>query len=529
MERDRLKVLIVDDEYRIGMLIKKLIDWQELNLELVAAVNSGQEAMEQITAKAPDIVITDIRMPEISGLDLIASFREQCRFIVISGYKEFEYAQKALQYGVEDYLLKPVNGKELNQVLAKLVNQIRNEARYRIKTQKLIAKSENIIKREYLNNVLELQQDQQPDTDCEYLNLTSDMCYRVFKIKLDYRDCDTSDPIQDKITINDILAMVNAELDKKVKEYVTVDKAHMSIYGFISYGLDQDKEVQALMNRLMAEIQSYLLKFELFVVTVGVSLLKSDIGQIRTGAFEAETAIDMRIFWGIEKVIYYNVTSSFRPIDRLASYFEEMEQMMEQAPEQNAVPIFSDIIERLFVELLKSNQYNYYQVAVKIVKMIFDRAPWQLADKQQLQKEIMEHCHHMYSRTKLKELLKTEITDFFERCLSIQENEKIKPVRQAMDFIADNYRQKITLEDIATIVALNPVYFSVLFKKETGQNISNYIINVRMEKAKQILKTTNKTIAAVADEVGYKNSRYFSQTFTKVVGIKPALYRKIYS
>ena len=85
------------------------------------------------------------------------------------------------------------------------------------------------------------------------------------------------------------------------------------------------------------------------------------------------------------------------------------------------------------------------------------------------------------------------------------------------------------MEDLAEIVGLNPVYFSVLFKKETGINVSAYLLNIRIEKAKEFLCNTNETIAAIGDRVGYKDSRYFSQIFTKQVGVKPALYRKLHS
>ena len=124
MQKKKWHVLIVDDELRIGTLINKLIHWDEFNLECVDVVDNGEKAFEIIQSdRCPDIVLTDIRMPKISGLDLIRMTREHHRdvkFIVISGYKEFEYAQQALQYGVEDYLLKPINEEELNHVMRKI-------------------------------------------------------------------------------------------------------------------------------------------------------------------------------------------------------------------------------------------------------------------------------------------------------------------------------------------------------------------------------------------------------------------------
>lgn len=118
MQNKKWRVLIVDDEFRIGRLIKKLIHWGEFALECVDVVDNGGTAFEIIqSVRCPDVVITDIRMPKINGLELIAMTREihkNMKFVVISGYKEFEYAHQALQYGVEDYLLKPVNEEELD-------------------------------------------------------------------------------------------------------------------------------------------------------------------------------------------------------------------------------------------------------------------------------------------------------------------------------------------------------------------------------------------------------------------------------
>ena len=92
-----------------------------------------------------------------------------------------------------------------------------------------------------------------------------------------------------------------------------------------------------------------------------------------------------------------------------------------------------------------------------------------------------------------------------------------------------HFSQPITLEEVSEAVGFSPSYFSVLFKKETEMNFSAYLLNVRMEKAKEMLCTTNETIAAIGESVGYRDSRYFSQTFTKTVGVKPALYRKLHS
>lgn len=161
MQDNKWRVLIVDDEYRIAMLIKKLIKWDEIGLECINVVDNGETAYNIIQEENPDIVITDIRMPKINGLDLIKMTKEinnTAKFIVISGYKEFEYAHKALQYGVNDYLLKPINEVELNKVLAKLYNEITDECvkqKEGEQLKKTVTASEQIIKSNLLNNIIE--------------------------------------------------------------------------------------------------------------------------------------------------------------------------------------------------------------------------------------------------------------------------------------------------------------------------------------------------------------------------------------
>ena len=123
MSEKKRSVLIVDDEFHIGILIRKLVHWEELGMECMDVLNNGEAALRMIREQNPDIVITDVRMPKVNGLDLIKAARDagmRTCFIIISGYKEFEYAHKALAYGVEDYILKPVSEQELNDTLGKI-------------------------------------------------------------------------------------------------------------------------------------------------------------------------------------------------------------------------------------------------------------------------------------------------------------------------------------------------------------------------------------------------------------------------
>lgn len=141
-----LKVLIADDEPRVGQLVKHLIHWDELGLSFVDICRDGRTALERIEQEQPEIVITDIRMPVLTGLELVQQVTErfpQTRFVVISGYRYFEYAQKALKYGVEDYLLKPIDEEELNRTLKKICDALQTTAVHRAQMEKYEKNYEN--------------------------------------------------------------------------------------------------------------------------------------------------------------------------------------------------------------------------------------------------------------------------------------------------------------------------------------------------------------------------------------------------
>ena len=538
MQDNKWRVLIVDDEYRIAMLIKKLIKWDEIGLECINVVDNGEAAYHRIQEESPDIFITDIRMPKINGLDLIKMRKEintTIKFIVISGYKEFEYAHKALHYGVNDYLLKPINEVELNKVLAKLYNEITDECVKQKEGEllkKTVTASEQIIKSNLLNNIIDKTElptyDEVKD---EYNLLLNAEAYRGIDIKLDYCDYEKADKKQDKMTVDKIILIIESNFKDKVKEHLICEKDNLNIYCLINYDLSISKEIKEIINIILTEIQDYLMGFELYKVTVGIGSEKTEFGKMGLSIKEANRAVKNRIKLGTGRLIYADLLQLKETIDiqKFLAGFKE--------PFLTGIEVFSkdsieDIINQIYSEFQFKIDIDFsccYDIADELVDLFFENISVQNNEGNQFKKFLSNACQHCYTFSGLKGLLKNYFGRYLETCYKFLETETTKPIRQAKQFIEEHYSDKIVLEDIAQIVDLNPVYFSVLFKKETGLNFSSYLVNVRMEAAKEMLRTSNKTINAIADEVGYKDTRHFSQIFTKTVGIKPALYRKLYS
>ena len=530
MNNKKIKVLIVEDEYRIGMLIRKLIRWDDFDMECQGMAEDGEKALEAIRAEKPDVVITDIRMPKIGGLDLICMAKElydDIRFIVISGYKEFEYAHRALQYEVDGYLLKPINENELNDTLRKIYEKLRTDEKKSLEQQRLaeaVEKSQKIIKRDFLRNIIE-ERDEQENEETEVV-LRGDI-YRGIDIKLDYMDVHRSDRKQDRMTVEKISSIVEDILSRTAEEVLICEKEALHIYCLFNYNDSRTKEIRNCINDMLSGIQNYLLRFEQYEVTIGVGSERSCCGEIRYSIREAYRAVGNRIKLGTGRLIYAE-TIGKHFVNPVKQKSEELSACVSgYAPEKMEL-----LINQCFVEFMGQQDVDYsgaYEIAYELVETVFRSIDGEENELEKSRRAVWEGSQHFHTVTGLRDYLKEELLKAVRMSRDAAESESQKPIRQAKTYIDQHFGEKIVLEDIAEIVGLNPVYFSVLFKKETDMNFSTYLTNVRMEKAREMLSSTNETIAAVSERVGYKDSRYFSQTFTRLVGIKPAIYRRLHS
>ena len=532
MQEYKRQVLIVDDEFRIGMLIKKLVHWEEFGLECLSVTDDPQHALELIRERKPDIVITDIRMPRITGLDLVRMAREgneEIKFIIVSGYKDFEYAHKALQYEVDGYLLKPINEDELNELLRKVTGKIDRETEQITRTREMeqtISESRQIINRNFLKRILE-QEDTGTADDAEGVSLTGDV-YQGLDVKLDYTDFEHADQKQDEITVKRVTQIIENGLKDAASETLICEKEDLHIYVLLSYAEASAKKVRMCVNRILSDIQEYLLKFEQYEVTVGVGTERRSFADIRFSIREANRAVGNRLRQGTGRLIFANTLPAERKEQLLT---DGLSEEFGSAVETFDIERTEHCINRIFAGFSGDDCdcSQCYDVVDELLDILLTRTSAQTEEMETTRARISHLSQHCGSMTRLRQFLKTEFGGYLESIREAVESESIRPIRQAKEYISEHYAEKIVLEDIAEIVGLNPVYFSVLFKNKTDMNFSAYLVHVRMEKAKEMLVETNETIAAIADRVGYKDSRYFSQIFTKMVGVKPALYRRLHS
>lgn len=525
---EKKKVLIVDDEYFIGKLIYKLIAWEEKNLECVSILDNGEDAIDYIKNNTPDIVITDIRMPGVSGLDLIRETRDtsnKIQYIIISGYREFEYAREAMKYGIDHYVLKPINKDDLSEALddvIKILGEIENKEAREKRLIETVENSKKIIKSSILKDIIENN-----DYDNSiFLNKDSRL-FRAINIKLDYENIDQVYKRQDSITVSKVVDIVNKILEVNVGEVIGCNKEFMNIFFLFNYSIEDAKSIGSILNTTLSKINEYLIGFERYRATIGVGNEKSELNDIKISINEARYTIEKRLRIGINRVIYFEdlnrVNSSNEYVDIMNEYNDELKKGMESFDIEKIKYILSEIFRKISDG---QNEDMVYQIYDRIYGLFKDYNDEKIEEEYRDILSLLNSCCNL---SDCKKVILKYVLDCLEYIKSKSEGQVLKPIRTMISYIKDNYREKITIEDMAEIVDLNPIYLGSLFKKEIGLNFSSYLIKVRIDAAKSLLIETNYTIAAIGSEVGYKDTRYFSQLFEKTVGIKPALYRKIHS
>lgn len=373
-----LTVLIADDEKKVGMLVKELIDWEHLPLQLIDMVQDGETAYEIILEKKPDIVITDIRMPKITGLEMIEKVVEQklnIHFIVISGYRYFEYAQKALKYGVEDYLLKPIDEVELNRILTKVCeNEAEKQAEEkRIEDMQQSFNSSQYLRHKELLNMILNQKGEDAvtleDVNKEYGVRLDNNFFKAIYIKVDRNIRMEKNPQQEKLIMQKLMEMVERNLKDKVIDMVLSERRAMGILLLLNYREEQRESLEKEVRELFFHMKEYIGDFNNYDITMGVSEENREFSAINRLLEMAREAINARIYQGTGKRIdncFAQDTSDLCAGDIVEKYEEELNKAVTILEEKK----ISEYVEHCFKEVAQTNVMacEIYELGTEMVR-----------------------------------------------------------------------------------------------------------------------------------------------------------------
>ncbi len=536
-----MKVIISDDEPRVCQLVENLVDWSQLDMTIESVAYNGIDAMEAIRVCKPDIVITDIRMPGIDGLELIKAAKElnpDIEFIIISGFRHFEYAQNAIKYGVMDYLLKPIKKEELYQTLLKVkenflqrTEKLSREEEY----HQLVKNNLDLLRADFLETCLEKRQS---DTiDLEFLNEKYHYgfkpgIFQVLSIKLDGLD----------LYFQENLAYIQEKTLQKMKRYLSplcweneFLFHNMAGIGVLNYRNESFamKEVRKAVKQSLKELLFQKDIFENLSVTIGIGIPVGTVQDLFQSRVTALRAVEDRLIKGVNQVIEGEKKSerSFAYTETFTDFNKRFMKALEWQDEKEVQQSIIDLkCEMKMQEGLSGHQV--LQMAKEIVNiygLTMKQNKLEMENEETFFDKTVNEIDNFGTMEGIFGFLAKTIGISFHQAIEKRKEDHVRPIREGKTYIQKHYCEPLSLEIVSKELGFNATYFSGLFKKETGLTFLEYLTEVRMEAAKEFLRDTDWTIVDICEKVGYKDPKYFSKSFRKFTGLKPNEYRKIYS
>ena len=531
---EMLKVLIADDESKVCRLIQMLCDWEELDMELVGIAYSGVEALELIEKYRPDILITDVCMPGYDGIEVISRAREQIpnlEVLIISGYADFKYAQSAIRYGVSDYILKPIKQQELQNTLAKLGERCRQEkARQDAKEQLLQYVEDDHLRKRcslFFDLLLSSSKRQIPNLDVlnqEYHFQFVSGVFRILILKLDYNN-----KRYDEKAVQSILAGLEEKIVESLKECCEefeICRDGAVRYIICNYLKDNSHQFRQAVRNAVDRIT--MKRFELWnaVFALGMGKAVNECTQLKISFMSAVDAVHERLLEGCDKLLEAPERVGERDYsDLISSFHYQCAKAMELCDEKMLFSGVNELKEKMLQEKLVTGSD-----LLQVVQTVGAHAITSVQKEEQSNQlaSFFRESEDCSSVEMLFRLLGDQLHHILESNRYQREEEARKPIRIAKQYIMNHYAEQITLELVAEKVGFSSSYFSSLFKKEAGIGFAEYLIQLRMEKAKELLKNSKDSVKDICIAVGYNDLKHFTGMFRKYTGLKPGEYRKLY-
>ncbi|MCP1110933.1 response regulator transcription factor [Ohessyouella blattaphilus] len=523
------KILLVDDEILVREAIRDNVKWAELGFELVKDCENGKDAIAYLQAHPVDVVLTDICMPYVDGMELSKYLYEeypQTAIIIFSGYDDFEYAKQAIKYQVSEYILKPVTGRELKEILLKVKEKL-DKSQELSKAYKNHTKSEKVIVAKTLTNLI--KGTQRVETCLEELRecdlAIKGSAYRVAILDIDvYSELYEIDEEAKKESA--LMAFVANNIAREIVEahkagLVFQDNDNRSYILFYTNRVKEEKkEVQGIAREIQEKV------WETTGLTISVGL-----GEFVTSLEELDTSYESAI-----------KSLTYRYIRGDGVIFD-----CEEADAQKSAEDLEDILSALIAEIRKDSQEGAFRVldefkcwirtndvdknqAIAYLHQVHYRiyeGVVEINDNARLEDGDITAVLRARTLDKAIERLKEYTQYALTSVASVVQSSKERQAGLALDYIQAHYGDSdITLQKMCEYLNISTSHFSTIFKEETGKTFLEALNGVRMEKAKQLLRETSLKNYQIAEKVGFSDPHYFNIAFKKIVGMTPKHYAK---
>lgn len=536
--QERFRVMLVDDEIFVVSLIQNLIDWEQFGMVVAGTADNGFDALEAVPVLQPDIIIVDVRMPGYDGITFMQKVREinnKVKFIVISGHKRFEYAKSAMQYHVEDYLLKPINKKELEPILLKLKNKLEQERQQEevlvtMDSQLGVSKKKvrDYLLEELMAGKTQVLSASLPELNKMYLTDFKNGSFLIAIVKLDALDMALDTAFSDNM-----LARISELFWERLNDLcndILIKERDGSVLLLLNFTEDMRKEMLLSIEELLFHVQEILIKYEKLSITVGVEEGFASLSDFLKHYAKAQKCIDSRIVLGTGKLITPSMQEEDPGVQQIIFSDESKKSLTDALKSFRSDKIKLQILEAFS----RADEYKHqntlvYQETLYFIHERFYEYLKQIdlykEEYRELKRELNAGLTWVCTKRQMANALISHIDSYIEEYTEEGKEGENPAVRIAKKYISENYQNSISLALVAEAVNLNSVYFSLLFKREVGINFLDYLNQYRIEVAKKLLKDIRYQINEVAGLAGFQDARYFSKIFKRTIGVTPKEYR----
>lgn len=529
---NQYSVLLVDDEEDVLQVIIKKLDWEGMGFRIAGCARNGVEALEMAEELQPDVVMTDIKMPYMDGLTLCRKLKERygtVKFIVFSGFDEFEYAKEAIKVEVEEYILKPVNSAELREVFSRIrknLDEELDEKRNIDTLRKYYLESLPLLQESFYALLLEgrIPEHQIKRYVTNYRIDLEGPYYVVTVLHISTASASEGDSPSDPVFLEmSVRKFAEEQLQEKWKSRVI----HYLGDVIVLSQFDRVDVLTPFVDELdtICKTAKKVCKAR---ITAGVGYVCSELGQISLSYQGAKQAVSYRVLYGTMKAISISEVDPQESADMPweENYIQNIIKKIRVGEEEPLKKSVDDFTNRIVKSKISLQRYR-----ILLMEMVAEFV--RLGNSHEVNLSLVFGTEDIYNQALQKESTEALREWLLEGSLKLQKVLKNKRqgttksfVEKAIGYIREHYSDKdLSVEMVCAYLGMSTAYFSTVFKKETGKTFVKYLTDYRMEQALDLLMNKDEKTYIIAEKVGYSDPNYFSYVFKKQFGMSPLRYK----
>lgn len=515
------KVLIVEDEIFVRLGIKMSVEWKKLDMEVIGDVANGKQALEIYEKEHPDIVMTDLKMPVMDGMELIRRIREKdhtTRILILSCLEEFHLVQQAISMNVSDYILKLTMTQE---DMERILRKTRDELDILKESRKGTANSEEE-QRKFLRDFFYY------DTFRENLKSKFEFLKLPFGEKnllMAVLEIDAYEQLQQRfkdeygvLVSSAFLNVLNELLQEYGRGMVMEDRGKRYILITEQGNVEQKSDAERFFLLFLQRIKKTLAVYFRTDVTVGVSRLYDGYENLRTMYQQCSGCLEEKFYHSQGEILLY---SDIKKEERTVIVQEKMtKSVIGEKRDERTASLMEQGVEAFRENPVPEVLLHFF---VHAVHLEMDRVIMEGHKRFEITDEYVRRMERSETLDQLVELYQDLRYQLYENPQGQKMN---KTVSSIINYISKNYGRNMPLEEIADAVGLSANYICTLFKKEMGVNLFSYIMEYRINRAKELLLSTNLKSYEIAEKTGFSDESYFSRSFKRITGQSPIEFKR---